>query len=64
MIAGPFYNIIKVMMKGPNKQSNTKKTVETVASQEITLLLVTSLAFAREENATGSYICLGYETNG
>ena len=23
-IAGPFYNIMKVMMKGPNKQSNTK----------------------------------------
>ena len=22
-IAGPFYKIIKVMMKGPNKQSNT-----------------------------------------
>ena len=24
-IAGPFYNIMKVMMKGPNKQLNTKK---------------------------------------
>ena len=24
-IAGPFYNIIKVMMKGPNKRSNLKK---------------------------------------
>ena len=23
-IAGPFYNIIKVMMKGPNKRSNIK----------------------------------------
>ena len=24
-IAGPFFNILKVMMKGPNKQSTTKK---------------------------------------
>ena len=24
-IAGPFYDIIKVMMKGPNRQSNNKK---------------------------------------
>ena len=29
-IAGPFYNIIKVMMKGPNKQSNTKKTLSLI----------------------------------
>ena len=26
-IAGPFYNIIKVMMKGPNKRSNLKKNI-------------------------------------
>ena len=25
VIAGPFYNIMKVMMKGPNKQSNNNK---------------------------------------
>ena len=25
-IAGPFYNIIKVIMKGPNKRSNLKLT--------------------------------------
>ena len=34
-IAGPFYNIIKVMMKGPNKRSNLKKiaVVETGIEQ-------------------------------
>ena len=26
-IAVPFYDIIKIMMKGPNKQSNIKKTI-------------------------------------
>ena len=27
-IAGPFFNIIKVMMKGPNKRSNLKNVID------------------------------------
>ena len=27
-IAGPFYNIMKVMMKGPNKQLNNKRNIK------------------------------------
>ena len=34
-IAGPFYNIIKVMMKGPNKRSNLKKFCHINLSAEI-----------------------------